>query len=80
MLLDLIYNRSNGLKDRPDQLTRLHMRQIQDAFNASTPEKIPDILRDMAKLWAGKGLTGLVNRRKDEAKWFEKGLKCDCYK
>lgn len=56
------------------------MRQIQDAFNASTPEKIPDILRDMAKLWAGKGLTGLVNRRKDEAKWFEKGLKCDCYK
>ncbi|SPL69679.1 pesticin C-terminus-like muramidase [Acinetobacter stercoris] len=79
-LLDLIYNRGNGLKDMPKQLTRSHMREIRDAFKAGTPEKIPDILRNMSKLWVGKGLNGLVNRRKDEATWFEKGLKCDCYK
>lgn len=79
-LLDLIYNRGNGLKDIPKQLTRSHMREIRDAFKAGTPEKIPDILRNMSKLWVGKGLNGLVKRRQDEATWFEKGLKCDCYK
>ena len=57
--------------------------QLKDAFKSSSPEKIPDILRDMSKLWnktGPKGNSGVGKRRKEEADIFEKGVKCDCYK
>lgn len=59
------------------------MRQIQDALKANTPELIPDILRDMSKLWnktGPKGNSGVGKRRREEADIFEKGMNCDCYK
>lgn len=59
------------------------MRQIKDALDANTPEKIPNIFRDMSKLWnktGSKGNSGVGKRRRDEADIFEKGLKCECYK
>ena len=59
------------------------MRQIKEALDASTPEKIPDIFRDMSKLWnktRPKGNSGVGKRGRDEADIFEKGVKCDCYK
>jgi len=46
-------------------------------------EKIPDIFRDMSKLWnktGPKGNSGVGKRRREEAEIFERGLKCDCYK
>lgn len=86
VLLSLVFNRGPGLSDpKPPKkgLTRLHMRQIRDALESEKPEKIPDILRDMSKLWnktGPKGNSGVGIRRREEAKIFEKGLKCDCYK
>ncbi|STZ02804.1 hypothetical protein [Moraxella equi] len=58
------------------------MREIQEALRNNKPETIPDILRDMSKLWTktGKqGNSGVGVRRRKEADIFERGLKCDCY-
>lgn len=80
-LLSLIFNRGKGLKE-PKQgkgLTRKHMRDIDDALKSGKIEAIPNILRDMAHLWEGGSARGLPPRRRSEADWFEKGMKCDCY-
>lgn len=58
------------------------MRQVQDALKNKKPEEIPNILRDMSKLWnktGPKGNSGVGKRRREEANIFEKGLKCACY-
>jgi GH24 family phage-related lysozyme (muramidase) len=56
------------------------MKEINDDLLNQTPEKIPSRLRSMKRLWEGKaGLGGLITRREDEAKLFERGLKCDCW-
>ncbi|MFW1812119.1 pesticin C-terminus-like muramidase [Acinetobacter ursingii] len=86
VLLSLVFNRGPGLADpKPPKkgLTRIHMRKIRDALKNNKPEEIPEILRDMSKLWnktGPKGNSGVGIRRREEAKIFEKGLKCDCYK
>ena len=33
----------------------------------------------MKRLWTTSSTRGLVTRRENEAKWFEKGVKCDCF-
>lgn len=80
-LLSLVFNRGKGLKDPlPGKgLTRKHMRQISEALKSGKIETIPDTLRDMAHLWEGGSAAGLPPRRRSEASWFEKGMKCDCY-
>lgn len=83
VLLSLVFNRGPAMKDPKNGLTRIHMRQIRDALKANTPEKIPDIMREMSKLWnktGPKGNSGVGKRRREEADIFEKGVKCDCYK
>lgn len=84
VLLSLVFNRGPGLTEpKNGGITRKHMRQIKEALEATTPEKIPDIFRDMSKLWnktGPNGNSGVGKRRRDEADIFEKGLKCDCYK
>jgi len=85
VLLSLVFNRGPGLVDpKPPKkgLTRKHMRQVQDALKNKKPEEIPNILRDMSKLWnktGPKGNSGVGKRRREEANIFEKGLKCACY-
>lgn len=82
VLLSLVFNRGPSLKDPKEGVTRIHMRQIRDTLKENTPEKIPDILRDMSKLWnrtGPKGNSGVGKRRREEADIFEKGIKCDCY-
>ncbi|WP_228707195.1 hypothetical protein [Moraxella equi] len=82
VLLSLVFNRGTSLKDKSGSLTRRHMREIQEALRNNKPETIPDILRDMSKLWTktGKqGNSGVGVRRRKEADIFERGLKCDCY-
>ena len=81
-LLSLVFNRGKGLQDPPPGkkgLTRKHMRQISEALKSGKIETIPDTLRDMAHLWEGGSAPGLPPRRRGEADWFEKGMKCDCY-
>ena len=34
----------------------------------------------MKRLWSPKKERGLIIRREGEAEWFEKGLRCDCFK
>ena len=78
-LLSLVVNRGNSFT-RPNIDSRLEMKQIYyDLLNLS-PEKVPSRLRSMKRLWEGRaGLGGLITRREDEAKLFERGLKCDCW-
>lgn len=86
VLLSLVFNRGPGLVDpKPPKkgVTRIHMRQIQEALKKGKSEEIPGILRDMSKLWnktGPKGNSGVGIRRREEANIFAKGLKCDCYK
>ncbi|RZJ22133.1 MULTISPECIES: hypothetical protein [unclassified Acinetobacter] len=82
VLLSLVFNRGPGLKDKKGQLTRKHMRQIKEAFKNNEIDTIPNIFRDMSKLWnkTGKnGNRGVGIRRRQEAAIFEEGLKCDCF-
>lgn len=83
VLLSLIFNRGNRLTDKKGELTRSHMRQIRDALKNGTSEQIPAILNAMSQLWnktGPRGNSGVGDRRRHEAIWFERGLKCDCYK
>ncbi|WP_254202679.1 MULTISPECIES: pesticin C-terminus-like muramidase [unclassified Acinetobacter] len=74
-ILSLVYNRYIGLKgDR-----RKEMKEIQNDLK-NNGKKVPSLLRSMKRLWTTKANRGLQARREDEAKIFEKGLKCECYK
>lgn len=74
-ILSLVYNRYIGLKgDR-----RKEMKEIQDDLK-SNGKKVPSLLRSMKRLWTTKANRGLQARREEEAKIFEKGLQCECYK
>ena len=55
------------------------MREIQEDLK-KRGTNVPISLRSMKRLWTTKQNRGLQARREDEAKIFEKGLKCDCYK
>lgn len=69
-LLALVYNRGGSLRgDR-----RREMRNIADHVQSEQYERIPDEFRAMKRIWAGKGLDGLLKRREAEAKLFELGL------
>lgn len=77
-ILSLVINRGNSFT-KPDLESRVEMREISDALKEGCPEKIPSKIRAMKRLWQGKpGLRGLILRREEEAKLFERGLKCDC--
>ncbi|WP_256592895.1 pesticin C-terminus-like muramidase, partial [Pseudomonas sp. 2822-17] len=79
-LLSLVVNRGISFS-RPNLDSRLEMKQISDDLLNLTPERIPSRLRSMKRLWEGKpGLGGLIIRREEEAKLFERGLKCDCWR
>ena len=73
-MLSLVYNRGASVSgDR-----RREMKQIQDDLKIDGTQ-VPSLLRSMKRLWTTSANRGLQSRREDEAKIFEKGLKCDCY-
>jgi len=66
MLLSLVYNRGNSLRGN----TRVDMADIAhitETIEAEDYEAIAQEFEDMTRLWKGKGLDGLVNRRLEEA-------------
>lgn len=69
-LLSLIYNRGTSLNGE----SRKEMRAIADLMAQRRFAEVPDQIRAMKRLWAGKGLVGLLKRRDLEAQLFEKGL------
>ena len=75
-LVSLVFNRGGGMKDdpaRPNDHTRLEMRQIRDAVAAGNLREIARNFRTMKRLWVGKGLDGLLKRREAEAQLVEEG-------
>lgn len=77
-LLSLIINRGKELGDSP---RRREMVQIKEDFEASQEGQIPTRFRGMKRLWENDPQTrGVAARREKEAVFFERGLKCDCWK
>ncbi|WGE88376.1 pesticin C-terminus-like muramidase [Actinobacillus equuli subsp. haemolyticus] len=75
VLLSLVYNRGTLMKGD----TRKEMKDIQQALKEDNASKIPSLLRSMKRLWTTPNNRGVAIRRENEAKWFEKGVKCDCF-
>lgn len=78
-LLSLVINRGNSLT-RPSMESRLEMRQIREDLDSNQPQNIPGRIRGMKRLWENSGQGGLLARRDKEAEFFERGLKCDCWR
>ena len=74
-LLSLVYNRGISL----DGPSRREMKDIQNVLKVNNAYEIPSLLRSMKRLWTTTKNRGVAIRREDEAKWFEKGVKCDCF-
>ena len=74
-LLSLVYNRGTSLKGP----SRQEMKDIQKSLKEDNASVVPSLLRSMKRLWTTSSTRGLVTRRENEAKWFEKGVKCDCF-
>ncbi len=73
-LVSLVFNRGSSMRDTQPNSNRLEMRQIRDAMARSEFDSIPTFIRNMKRLWIGKGLDGLLARRDTEAAMFENGL------
>jgi hypothetical protein len=69
-LISLVMNRGASFSADGDRYAE--MRGIKDAMVAKTFAKIPDLIRDMKRLWPGT--RGLQDRRDQEAALFERGL------
>jgi GH24 family phage-related lysozyme (muramidase) len=69
-LTSLVFNRGPSMTGH----SRRHMVSIRDALGTGRPEKVPQIFLDMRVLWQGKGLDGLLTRRRLEADLFSQGL------
>lgn len=69
-LFSLVYNRGAALEgDR-----RREMKNIRQHVQTGRIEQIPNEFRAMKRIWQGAGMAGLLRRRDEEAKLFEKGL------
>jgi GH24 family phage-related lysozyme (muramidase) len=66
-LVSLVYNRGASMKDAPGSDNRREMRAIRDLVPRMDLRGIAAELRSMKRLWAGKGLDGLLRRREAEA-------------
>ena len=51
--------------------SRKEMRAIRDLVPSQDYAQIADQLRSMKRIWEGKGLDGLIERREAEAKLVE---------
>lgn len=75
-IVSLTYNRGAGGYSPKGQLSRFkEMRTIWVAMRDQNFNAIPKAIRDMKRLWAGTEISGVVARREQEARLFEKGLR-----
>lgn len=71
-LVSLVYNRgANFTSPKPE---RREMVMIKDALASQDYESIPQIIREMKRLWNYQDFPGLHKRRDLEAALFEEGL------
>ena len=66
-LVSLVYNRGTSFKGD----SRREMRAIRDLVPQCDLKNIAAQIRSMKRLWEGKGLSGLIRRREDEAALIE---------
>lgn len=79
-LLSLVINRGPGMVDKPNQKTRVHMREIRNDIAPNNIENVPIQLRTMKSLWTDTIQIGLATRRENEAILFENGMNCKCWR
>jgi GH24 family phage-related lysozyme (muramidase) len=66
-IVSLVFNRGTSMKGD----SRLEMRNIRDLVPKKEYKSIAKELRNMKRIWQGKGLDGLLERREAEAKLVE---------
>lgn len=66
-IVSLVFNRGTSLKGQ----SRLEMRNIRDLVPSKNYKEIASEIRKMKRIWIGKGLDGLLERREAEAKMVE---------
>jgi len=66
-IVSLIFNRGSSIKGD----SRLEMRNIRNLIPKKDYKGIAEELRKMKRIWQGKGLDGLIERREAEAKLVE---------
>lgn len=74
-LVSLVFNRggSMGTPGRSSWHSRRHMRKIRDLLASGNYDRVDNVLIDMQNIWRGKGLNGLLLRRREEADMFAVG-------
>jgi GH24 family phage-related lysozyme (muramidase) len=74
-LVSLVYNRGNRLTDLdPAVQDRREMRAIRDLLASGRLADVPAQFESMTRLWTNAKLSGLVQRRKDEATLWRSGF------
>lgn len=71
-LVSLVYNRGASFNKAGDRFKE--MRAIKRALESAQYAAIPDLIRQMVRLWDGEQFTGLRHRRTMEAALFQEGL------
>lgn len=66
-IVSLVFNRGSSMTGD----SRLEMRNIRDLVPKKNYKGIAKELRNMKRIWRGKGLDGLIERREAEAKLVE---------
>ena len=66
-ILDLIYNRGPKLEDEKGENKRAEMKAIRPMIAAKDYTGMAAQIRSMKRLWIGKGMDGLIERRDGEA-------------
>jgi hypothetical protein len=67
-IVSIVFNRGVSMKGD----SHLEMRNIRDLINKKDYKKIAQEVRKMKRLWVGKNLDGLIQRREDEASLIER--------
>lgn len=70
-IVSLVYNRGGAISNTP---RRIEMYNIRELMKKGRFDQVPQEIRKMKRLWLGKGLDGLIERRELEARLFEIGL------
>lgn len=68
-ITSLVFNRgaSFGIQGQPSWDSRREMRELKPLIENGDLKAIADKIREMSRLWEGKGLDGLITRRNNEA-------------
>ena len=67
-IVSIVFNRGTSMKGD----SRLEMRNVRNLIVKKDYKKIASEIRGMKRLWIGKNLDGLIQRREDEASLVEK--------